>query len=514
MAKKLAYNSLSNTALYLVNIAIAFIMSPIIIRTLGNRDYGLWELVMSVIGYMGLLDLGIGPSLMRFVSVADGKQDKEDLKQTVSTSFVFFIAVGTVAALIFFILGCNPGLIVGADGNDAAKISVVFILLGINSLMLFPLQVFIATLMGVQQHYFINNVRIFVVTIRACLTYYFLQRYSVSGLIVMAVIEPVFTAIQFVIFSSAVCLDKNIPRISLTSVSAHKARDMIKFGAKSMTMLTASRLQNQSVPIIIGNAIGVAQIVYFVLPNRLIDYAKGVSQAIGYPLTPYFGAAVGKGCHVDLLKSWLSTTLSLQIISLAMPVVIFFYGEPFLGLWVGQEYAGAGRWIINLLLVGLISDALVTNASRMLTAQGKHGKNALIWLMLSLFSIPLSIWGALAWGVTGVVLGSVSAIVIGNVVTLTMACRVMQVTVTTYLSATLLRLIIPLVFLCVAFLWLTKCLTIYRYSDLLLQLIIGGLVYLIAVWYITLQPGTRSALWARIKFSCKWLAAAKEINKE
>ena len=55
LRKKLLLNSLSGTSLYLINIVVAFIMSPVIIRALGNRDYGLWELVMSVIGYMGLL---------------------------------------------------------------------------------------------------------------------------------------------------------------------------------------------------------------------------------------------------------------------------------------------------------------------------------------------------------------------------------------------------------------------------------------------------------------------------
>jgi len=57
MSRKLLLNSLSGASLYLVSIVAAFIMSPVYIKALGNRDYGLWELVMSVIGYMGLLDL-------------------------------------------------------------------------------------------------------------------------------------------------------------------------------------------------------------------------------------------------------------------------------------------------------------------------------------------------------------------------------------------------------------------------------------------------------------------------
>jgi O-antigen/teichoic acid export membrane protein len=181
MSRKLVLNSLSGTALYGVNIVVAFIMSPIIIRALGNRDYGLWELVMSVIGYMGLLDLGIGPALVRFVAVADGKQDKDDLQKTISTSFVFFVVVGVAAVLSFLLLGYFPAIIAGSEAKDIANLGTVFMLLGLNAGMTFPLQVFIATLMGVQRHYFINNVRILLLVVRAATNYYFLTAYPGKG---------------------------------------------------------------------------------------------------------------------------------------------------------------------------------------------------------------------------------------------------------------------------------------------------------------------------------------------
>ena len=170
MSRKLLLNSLSGTTLYAVNVIVAFIMSPVLIRALGNRDYGLWELVMSVIGYMGLLDLGIGGAMVRFVAVADGKQDKDDLQQTISTAFTFFVIVGAVAVLLFIALGYSPGLIAGSETKDIANLGTVFVLLGVNAGMLFPMQVFITTLMGVQRHYFINGVRVVLLSSRACLT--------------------------------------------------------------------------------------------------------------------------------------------------------------------------------------------------------------------------------------------------------------------------------------------------------------------------------------------------------
>jgi len=499
VSKKLLLNSLSGTVLYVINVVVAFIMSPILIRALGNRDYGLWELVMSVIGYMGLLDLGIGGSLVRFVSIADGRQDKDDLQQTISTAFVFFALVGAVAMITFFALGYSPEMIAGSASKDIEKISVVFFLLGVDAGMLFPLQVFTTTLMGMQRHYFINNIRVVLLIARASLAYYLLMLYQGYGLIVLALLEPVFTAIQFLLFSGALYIDRNIPRISLSAVTVSKAKELITFGSKNATMLIASRLQNQSVPLIIGNVIGLGQIVYFVMPNRLIEYAKGVSQAIGFPLTPYFGAAIGRGDHDNVLKSWLNSTLALQVASLAMPIIIFFCGETFLGLWIGQEYAVAGRVLLYILLVGLVADSLATNAFRILTAQGRHGKCALIWFVLSAFSIPLGIWGANKWGVVGVAAATTAVTLIANLITVWMACMVMQISLLKYFCSTLFRLVLPLLLLAIMMLWLSSMYPIKNYFGMLLHILLACCIYIPAVWLFTLEMDTRNKFKGRLK---------------
>ncbi|QEM68659.1 lipopolysaccharide biosynthesis protein [Geobacter sp. FeAm09] len=499
MRKKLILNSFSGTTLYLINVVVAFIMSPVLIRALGNRDYGLWELVMSVIGYMGLLDLGIGPALIRFVSVADGKQDRSDLQQTISTAFAFFIVAGGLALVLFAALGYYPRIITGNDTKDIANLSTVFLLFGLDASIMFPLQVFTATLMGLQRHYLINSARGILTIVRALLTFYLLQRYAGNGLIVLALLEPIFCLIQFAFFSAAIVCDNSIPRMTFRAVTWRKLHELFTFGAKSATMLVASRLQNQSVPLIIGNVIGLGQIVYFVMPNRLIDYAKGVSQALGLPLIPYFGASIGRNDRDELLKSWFSTTLALQVVSLAMPVAIFFYGESFLAIWIGQEYASAGRGVMHFLLLGLLADSLAINASRILVAQGIHGKNAVIWLVLSILSIPVGIGGASAWGVTGVVMGTTMVMVVGNIVTVLLACSAMKISLQIYFKETLMHLVLPLLLLFIVMQAFTLLYPVKSYPNLLAQVLLAGCIYVTAIWCFTLDDGMKAKLLERIR---------------
>lgn len=498
MSKRLLFNSLSGFMLYIVSIVVTFIMSPVFIRALGNRDFGLWEVIISVVGYMGLLDLGIGPALLRFISVAHGKEDLDDLKQTISTAYVFFIVVGLVVCLTFILLSFYPQVV--ARKQDAASISAVFMLVGLNSLLLFPLQVLTTSLMGVQSYTLYNVIKIIFRITDAYLAYYLLSQYPGNGLIILAALAPCNSLAQLLIFAGVVHLNKAIPRFSISAVRYSKLKELFVFGIKSLTTMTASRIQNQSVPIIIGNVIGLGYVVYFAMPNRLIDYSKNISQVIGIPLTPYFGSSLGKGDNDYLLSSWFNSTLALQSISLALPIVIFFYGEIFLSLWIGPKYASAGHWVINFLLIGLVADSFAGNSFRMLTIQSKHGRYAVVWLLLSLISIPVGIWGASQWGVAGVALGTTLVTAFGSIAAVVMACSVMEVSLKKYYKETVSPLVVPLFLLLVTCALMNYFLYVKTYLTLIAHVVIAGMIYFTGVWRFTIPTDIKNKIKSKFNF--------------
>ena len=47
---------------------IPFIYTPIMLRLLGQAEYGLYGIASSIMGYLGLLNFGIGSSIVRYLS--------------------------------------------------------------------------------------------------------------------------------------------------------------------------------------------------------------------------------------------------------------------------------------------------------------------------------------------------------------------------------------------------------------------------------------------------------------
>ena len=67
-ARRIAQNVLSNWLALAITTVVGFFLSPLVVHYLGNLTYGVWVIVMSLVAYMNLLDLGLRGAVTRFVS--------------------------------------------------------------------------------------------------------------------------------------------------------------------------------------------------------------------------------------------------------------------------------------------------------------------------------------------------------------------------------------------------------------------------------------------------------------
>jgi len=94
-------NVLSNWTALLFRALISFILTPFMIHSLGDFHYGLWILVMSVLDYCGILDLGIRPTLHRFVARLRGANQRQALNETIGSALAVSSVVGILVAALY-----------------------------------------------------------------------------------------------------------------------------------------------------------------------------------------------------------------------------------------------------------------------------------------------------------------------------------------------------------------------------------------------------------------------------
>ena len=67
-AKGMIYGIGASYMFFAVNMLVNIALIPIMLKSLGNAYYGIWMTVVSVVGYMGILDFGLAFASSKFIS--------------------------------------------------------------------------------------------------------------------------------------------------------------------------------------------------------------------------------------------------------------------------------------------------------------------------------------------------------------------------------------------------------------------------------------------------------------
>ena len=64
-----------------LGVFVQLIYTPIMIRILGDNEYGIYSLIASIISYLGLLSLGFSSGYIKFYSKYKEEQNEEKIKK-------------------------------------------------------------------------------------------------------------------------------------------------------------------------------------------------------------------------------------------------------------------------------------------------------------------------------------------------------------------------------------------------------------------------------------------------
>lgn len=397
---RLLLNSLSGGVLFLVNVCITFVMSPIIVRELGNQGYGIWEMILSVVGYLGVLEVGVGPAIIRYVSRERALGNRLGIHRVLSSAFWGLLLVGVLAFTILAFMALSPESILGVSSDEVDGLPLVFLIVGCSLCSQFVGMVFTSYLLGCQEHTKINSVRLLIVPLQAVAIYFSLTRWDGFELSRLAGVGLLGNVIQFGIFAVIVLRREDVS-LSRTAFSWEMMRELYRFGANSLILMVAGRIQGQSLPLVIGHTIGAGSVVFYTIPKRLVDYARNFLVTLGHPLMPYLSTIDAQREPSERMEQWLPLSRAMAFVSVPVGLVLLFLGKPFIAIWLGTAYAEAGQWVIVSLALSFLLTGSFANSGQVLVACAKHGRPAQWMLVVSVATVMCAIPGSREFGVTG-----------------------------------------------------------------------------------------------------------------
>ncbi len=483
-----------------VKLTITFIMTPVLVHNLGKYDYGLWEMIMAVIGYMGLLDLGTRPAISRFAAKYNAESDKKNLNTVYSSTFVFFVFVGVLIAAILGIWGIWFGATLAPEGAPSQRYTILLLILACQLLIVFPGYVAESYLEGFQKYYLKNNITIFNSIVGSIILYQYIT--PENGLLLLAFMNAIGMIIKYIIYIWL--LTKPVfGAISFETryYSWHKLKELLWFGMKSSIQGISDRIENATDTIVIGLFMGPSVVPLYSIPQNLVHYIRTLGQTMSHAFMPLFSDLSARSEQGKIQSIYLVSSKIIVGLVLAMGIGAIILGTPFLNLWLGPDFTGQSDILILLLVSFTITPMLNPFSSRYLTAIGKHGIFAKIMPFSAVANLGLSIILVRYMGIVGVAIGSLIPALIVFPVFLKYSCRELGFPVTVYIRNSLLPLLLPVSAMALVVASLRWKVGIENYFILIVTVVLGAIIYSLIFWYISFTGKEREYILKHLPLS-------------
>lgn len=406
--------ALNYTSIILTNI-VGLLLTPFIIKKLGDAEFGLYSLIGAFVGYISILDLGLGNTVVRFVAKYRAEKDKEGEENFLATTMIIYAFISTCVVIIGTICYLNIESIfedsLTPDQISSAKI--MFAILVFTLTVGLPAGTFEATCYGYEQFVFPKIAKIL--------------HYVIRSLLVVGLLLWGGKAVALVILDASM-------NLVLFGVMIYfvLARLKVKFKLHNFSKRLLKKIFGYSLWIFVFALVGqfqwrVGQLVLGVMTDPTIVAIF----AVGVMLGTYYGAFSTAISGVFLPRATQMTVtnaspkeltdMMIKIGRLSFIVLMFIlsafilFGEQFIFLWVGESYKDS--WVIALIIMFAYTLPLVQAfGNSILEAQNKLSFKAIIYLVFLILGTIFGGYLAKYYGAIGMIVGTVTGwLIVQNV---------------------------------------------------------------------------------------------------
>ncbi len=392
---------------------ISIVYTPIMLRLLGQSEYGLYNLVSSVVSYLGLLNFGFGSAYVHYYMKYKAKYDKDNIDRLNGMFLIVFSIIGVVAVLAGTVLVFNVDIIFG-DKLTAVELFTSKILMAImvfNLALSFPASVFNSYITANEQYIFQKVIQMIKTVVSPLVMLpVLLMGYKSIGMVVVTTLLTIIVEISNVRF----CFKKLKMKFLFKQFDFALMKEMIVFSSYIFVNMVVDQINWNVDKFIIGRFRGTVGVAVYSLAAQLNTYYMSLSTTISSVFIPRVHKMVA-GNNDDRELTRLFTRIGrVQFMLLSLIFLGFiFFGRPFINMWAGSDYDESYAIALILIVPGTIS--LIQNIGiEIQRAKNMHQFRSWIYLIFAICNVLISIPLTRLYGGVGAAIGTSTAIVIGN----------------------------------------------------------------------------------------------------
>jgi O-antigen/teichoic acid export membrane protein len=382
-----------------LSLAITFVVTPIIIHSLGNEAYGLWAMIMSLGSYYALADIGLHGASVKYIAQYEAKGDISTLSKVVTTSLAVYWGLALCVVLLAAPIAWVLPTFVELHEQTAATVGWTVFLTGATFAVKLTAHTFDASLSALKR-FDITNMLSLVLQILQAASMIIVIRLG-YGLVGMAVTMLAVTVLERVAKTLLAIWLLPAVSISLSSIDRTALREIFSFSSLNVLRQLANRMASYSGNLIVGLILGPAMVTFYALAESLQRKSLALEKGISSVTMPVASELAARERYEDLRRLFLFVPRLQSAIGLLIATIFIVMGRSIFDLWIGPGYSVHAYPLLCLLALGLVIGKYSGGMQSLLAGTGQIALAARMSVIRGILTIPCMVLFVWAFGLIG-----------------------------------------------------------------------------------------------------------------
>ena len=400
------------------------LLTPFIIRTLGQAEYGVYKLSASVVAYLLLLDLGVGNAITRYIAKFRASGEKEQSQKFLGVATIYYTVIALVALIAGVVLiAVFPKAF--AKGLTASEIKLgqelLFITM-INAAVTLGTAAYNNVIIAYERFTVSKGVPIIQIIVRMALTVVMLKGgFGSVGIVMVNLLMTIVCRGFFIIY----VLFRLKLRPKFKGIDISFVKEIILYSSMILIQMIATQLNATVDQILIGSLVAssAAILAVYSVGTQVTQYFQSMGTAFTGVLMPGIVKMVESG--VD------SKTLTDEMIRIGRIILIVLgliwggflaCGQQFITLWAGADNSNA-YFVAVILMTAYMFILTESIGTQILWAMNQHKEQAILKGIIVLLNILLTVVLIKWQPLIGATIGTFISLVLGDVVVMNVIFR-------------------------------------------------------------------------------------------
>lgn len=391
---------------------IGIFITPVIIKGIGNSEYGLYSLVGAFMGYLSILDFGLSNSIVRYIAEYRVQQDRVREENFLAVSLGIYFLIGILIGVIGSIFCYRLDSILGKNltVTELEKARTMVSILLINFAITIPGAAFTAISSGYEKFVFPRVLLLIKYILRSVLVYLVVKAGTDSvGLVILDTVVNVL----FILLSAAYVFGRLRVKVRFHRVDISYLGSVLGYSFWVFLYGMLNEFQWRSGQVILGIATNTEEVAIFSVAVLLSLFYTTFGGVINGLLLPKTIRYIHEGADLT------DKTIKVARLSLALALYLFgaflLTGRLFVKLWLGDLYDST--WLIALLIMAAyIIPISLGLAHAVLEARKQLRFKSILLVIVTLTGLIAGYRFSFSHKGVGMIGGQVSAFMLFNIV--------------------------------------------------------------------------------------------------